>query len=436
MDQIVRAQLDALADHFERQRGAILEAWQTAARADPEQSTARALTRRQLYDHIPQVLDAFERKLRFRPGRKNEQQAREEEKSEEVKHGLHRWQQGYRFVELTHEWGHLQSCLFVEMETFSKNHEGFTRECLCEATRQMIALVNEAIGESAGQYERLHRAEAAGHVGDLDRALSSLREVEGRRSTLIHQAVHDLRTNVQTVQSAAQILAAANIEERERIQFATMLDQALQSVSGMLAELMELARLEAGQEHREIASFDAGVLVGELCRVNGAFARERHLSLETSGPATLMVMGDAGKVRRLLQNLVINALKYTVIGGVVVSWGEEKSNWFLMVKDSGPGILAGPGAPILVGLKEATVSARESDEKAAAKKGEISHALSPESTASTSVRPAHQQIGEGIGLSIVKRLCELLDASLEVASVPGTGTTFRVVFPRNCDHQR
>ena len=41
-----------------------------------------------------------------------------------------------------------------------------------------------------------------------------------------------------------------------------------------------------------------------------------------------------------------------------------------------------------------------------------------------------QQTGEGIGLSIVKRLCELLDASLELASSAETGTTFRIVFPR------
>jgi signal transduction histidine kinase len=46
------------------------------------------------------------------------------------------------------------------------------------------------------------------------------------------------------------------------------------------------------------------------------------------------------------------------------------------------------------------------------------------------MRPSHQQPGEGIGLSIVKRLCELLDASLEMASSAETGTTFRVVFPR------
>jgi len=45
-------------------------------------------------------------------------------------------------------------------------------------------------------------------------------------------------------------------------------------------------------------------------------------------------------------------------------------------------------------------------------------------------RPIRQQRGEGIGLSIVKRLCELLDASLELESKVGEGTTFRVLFPR------
>jgi len=55
--------------------------------------------------------------------------------------------------------------------------------------------------------------------------------------------------------------------------------------------------------------------------------------------------------------------------------------------------------------------------------------LVPASGASPDVRASVSQPGEGIGLSIVKRLCELLDASLEVASSPETGTTFRVVLP-------
>ena len=44
--------------------------------------------------------------------------------------------------------------------------------------------------------------------------------------------------------------------------------------------------------------------------------------------------------------------------------------------------------------------------------------------------PANQQPGEGVGLTIVKRLCELLDAGLELATKPGHGSTFRVILPR------
>jgi len=430
MTQTTNPHLEALGDYLSKRREAILLAWRKAATADPEQPTAQALTRGQFNDHIPEVLDAFERKLRARPGGTEARAADVQKKKEEVKHGLHRWQQGYRLHELMHEWGHLQLCLFDELQRFASEHADFKRETLAEATRQMITLVNEAISESTGQYERLQKAEAAGRVGDLERALASVTELERRRSALIHQAVHDLRGNVQSVSSAAQVLGEAEIAEAERLEFATLLQQGVESVSTMLGELMELARLEAGQEQRQITGFDAAEVLGELCNVSRAVAQERGLFLTIEGSAPLPVSGDARKMRRLAQNLLLNALKYTSVGGVTVSWGEEKENWWLMVKDTGPGILAGPGAPILKGLKEATASARESDEKTAESKGETSQVLAPTPGASTIIRPAHQQPGEGIGLSIVKRLCELLDASLELASSAETGSAFRVVFPR------
>lgn len=53
----------------------------------------------------------------------------------------------------------------------------------------------------------------------------------------------------------------------------------------------------------------------------------------------------------------------------------------------------------------------------------------PTVLASKSPQPARAAVGEGIGLSIVKRLCELLDASIELQSEQGRGTTFRVIFP-------
>jgi len=117
-------------------------------------------------------------------------------------------------------------------------------------------------------------------------------------------------------------------------------------------------------------------------------------------------------------------------GGVRLSCGEGPENWWVMVKDTGPGMLSGPGAPMGAGLKEATASARESDVKATAATGGTSDVLKPPSRAAVRNGPAQPQPGEGIGLSIVKRLCELLDASLEMASSAETGTTFRVVLPR------
>ena len=431
MTQSPSEQFNALCDYLATRREAILLAWRKASGTDPGQTTAHSLTRGQFNDHIPEVLDAFERKLRSRPGGSEARSADAQTKREEVKHGLHRWQQGYRLQELMHEWGHLQLCLFEEIEAFAALHPGFEPALLMEANRQMIMLVNEAISESTAQYERMQQAEAAGRIGDLKGALTSLNEFEQHRAELIHQAVHDLHNDVAGVSMTASVLGRTGITEIDRAKLATVLGQGVQAVTSMLGELMELARLEAGQERREITTFDAAVLVTELAAVNQAIARERRLFLRVSGPPALPVEGDAGRVRRMLQNLLTNALKYTDHGGVTLSWGDERENWWMKVQDTGSGMTAVHGTPLVVGLKEATASARESDEKVAAIQGETSHVLTPPQGPTVTTASSRKKPGEGIGLSIVKRLCELLDASLEMASSAETGTTFRVVLPRN-----
>lgn len=424
-------QLNTLGDYLAENQAAILASLRKAADADPGQTTARSLTRGQFEDHLPEMLDAFVRKLRSHPGGREARAADADSAREEVKHGLHRWQQGYRLQELLKEWGHLQLCLFERLAVFAAQTPGFERASLEEANRQLLALVNESICESAAQFERMQRGEAEGRMGDLERALAEINEIAARRATLIHQAVHDLNANVFGVTVAAKLLGRAAIPETDRAEFGELLQRGVQSVTAMLADLTELARLEAGRERREISTFDAAALVAELSAANRPIATGRNLFLELKGPDRLAVDGDPAKVRRLLQNLLRNALNYTERGGVTLSLGDEgDENWWLMIEDTGPGLQSGTNSPIVSGLKEATASARESDEKTSAGTGDDSHVLVPPPRGAPTAGVARHQPGEGIGLSIVKRLCELLDASLEMASSPETGTTFRVVFPR------
>jgi len=423
-------QLAAFSHHLAARREAILQAWRSAARADPEQTTGRALTLGQFLDHIPQILDAFELKLRSRPGGPAARAAELDKQQEEVKHGLHRWQQGYRLQELLSECGNLQLCLFDELSHLAAAHPELEPATLQEAYRQLLTLINETTGASAAQYERMQQAEAASRLRELTVALASVNDIEQRRATQIHQAVHDLNSDVLGVSLAATRIGQTSLVETERVESSAFLQRAVEGLSTMLGELMALARLEAGQEIRKLAEFDAAALLTELCDDHQAFARAGSLFLEISGPTPLVTEGDVDKVRRLAKNLLVNALKYTESGGVTVSWGGEPESWWLMVRDTGPGLDTGSHSALVAGLQEATASARESDEKSAARAGETSRVLSAPEASTVPLKRGPQPPGEGIGLSIVKRLCELLDASLEIASSAESGTTFRVVLPR------
>jgi signal transduction histidine kinase len=258
--------------------------------------------------------------------------------------------------------------------------------------------------------------------------------VERERSELWREAAHDLRGNVGAVKLAANALGRAAATP-EFPAFVSLVRKTADSLDTLLNDLIELARLEAGREQRNVARFNARTEISELCDSLQPLAASRKLFLKFDAPAALVVDGDAVKVRRIAQNLILNALKYTEKGGVVVSCADvatgEVARWALTVGDTGVGLNAGMMAPITQALstatKEAHAVARESAE------GQAPTELSTVPTlpsASAPVRTASEQPSEGVGLSIVKRLCELLDASMELETRPGSGTTFRIIFPR------
>jgi len=426
-----RAPLAELATYLAQERDTILRAWREAVDRDPEVSTASTISRAQFNDHIPEVLEAFESNLR---GVESGANARAAEQQSAAEHGLHRWQQGYDQRETMREWGHLHLCVLGAVERFGSRRPDLDATVMHEARRMLVQLCNSGVCESAARFAWLQRAEAAGRVRELEQALEQLQTVERERAENWREAAHDLRGSVSAISSAAAIVGRDGVHEATRTQFSQSLRKSVSSLHHLLSDLMSLARLEAGHDLRSLAVFDVAQLMREFCDSMRPMATERALFLNCEGADSLIVESDAAKVRRIAQNLVLNALNATELGGVRVTWergtGSGVSQWVLCIQDTGPGF-SDESAPTLArALKEATDEAQEVEVRAETAGDPSAQPTPPPTLASQSpARTKNAQHGEGIGLSIVKRLCEVLDASLELESDAGKGTTFRVTLP-------
>lgn len=430
-----KEQLRVLAAELLERRETILDSWRSYGDATPGRNIGSSLSRAQFNDHIPAVLDSLANTLEAWPD-KPTPHAVENEAEKVLEHGLQRWQQGYQLSELIREWGYLQMCVAAELERYAAAHPDLDSSVMPAARLAWASLCAEGVTGSASQYGRLQQSESAGHVSDLQLALSTLHQVEQSRAEAWRTAAHDLRGSVTVVKGATTLLnqGGAGMPEPFRVEVADMLSKGVSSLHDMLNDLLSLARLEAGHELREITTFDAAVLLRDFCTAFQAAATDRGLFLKMDGPGTLQVEGDKPKVLRIVQNLLLNAVKYTRHGGVSVTWGVDKGRdtdrWTFSVQDTGPGIDEEHAAPLAQEIHNATEVAKDARELSTDRRRDIAPAAT---LASQSEAVPPEQPGEGVGLSIVKRLCELLDAGLELETRPGQGSTFRVLLPRRYD---
>jgi signal transduction histidine kinase len=433
----IHRQCIALAAYMRQSREKLLTEWRQRVEQDPELTTASSITRSQFTDSIPKVLDAFEQALRADDAIR-ETQADMEQREGASEHGLHRWQQGYDLRETLREWAHLHQCILAELESYSECAPGLAPEVTRRAREVLVRLCGEGACESAARYNRLQQAEAAGRVRDLESAVTELRALEKERADILRQAAHDLRGSVGVITNATAVLARTTSEEM-RVNFFGILDRAISSTQSLLGDLIDLNRLEAGQDRVQITAFDVSAVLRDLSESLRAEAAARNLFLKAEGPESLAVRGDRVKLQRIVQNLVLNAIKATEVGGIQLFWqgAPDNTRWILTVEDTGPGLRGAHATPLTRAMREATDQAHDSEGPQQTNEG-LGHrpiqtgGLSSSGannvpgapTAATSREP-----GEGIGLSIVKRLCELLGAAIELETEPGRGTRFRLTFP-------
>ena len=219
---------------------------------------------------------------------------------------------------------------------------------------------------------------------------------------------HEIRTPINGVIGFAQILAESPLSPEQREQVA-IIKSSGQALEKLIADILDLSKIEAGKIEIESAPFALHKSVEEVIAFFQPKARAAALictaKIEPDVPA--IVNSDEARLRQILTNLINNAIKFTERGSVTVQVsctrgepvsmgdGRRALRLFFAVVDTGIGIPA----------------------------DKMQKLFKPFSQVDTS--SDRRRSGTGLGLIISKRLCELMGGSISVDSKPGEGTTFR-----------
>jgi len=238
-------------------------------------------------------------------------------------------------------------------------------------------------------------ARVAARTLQLEDALAHAERANASRSRFVAAASHDL---LQPLSAAklfiASIDSAVPARAREALDKA---QNALVSVEGILDALLDISRLESGKAVVQRVPVRLDRLLAQLSDEFAGLAAAKGLRLVVL-PAAVTVLSDPTYLRRILQNLIGNAIRYTPRGRVLVGARRRNGLVRLEVWDTGPGI---------------PVAERENVFKEF-------HRLDA---------PASASEGMGLGLAIVERACALLGHPLTLTSTIGRGTVLRVTVP-------
>jgi signal transduction histidine kinase/nitroreductase len=252
----------------------------------------------------------------------------------------------------------------------------------------------------------LRTKELYDQVGAQKQALAQsneeLRRLEEAQENLVNLIVHDLRTPLTSILGGLRLVADNGYEEKLTHEMIPMAQNAGETMMGLVNDLLDVAKLEAGQMALTLTPVPVGPVLDQVREATLGSARERGLELTLEKPEPeLYVQGDADFLRRMLINLVGNSLKFTLEGSVRVEAEAEPAagQVVLRVRDTGIGIPP------------------EARERIFQKFGQV------EGTRG-------QRRGTGLGLTFVKMAAEALGGSVAVDSEEGKGSVFTVRLPR------
>ena len=242
----------------------------------------------------------------------------------------------------------------------------------------------------------------------LERKIEMAEALIESKTQFLADMSHELRTPLNGVLGMNQLLLRTDLDDTQR-RYSDIIKDCGSGMIMVIDDVLDLARLDAGRIELKPTTFNPSKMLDSIMALHQANASakdvELHLSVQPGLPD--MFVGDHGRLRQIVGNLVSNAVKFTDTGFVALYLrgepmaGQRAGDWWLniFVQDSGIGITPERRKRVFERFEQA------------------------EDGQTNTVR------GSGLGLAICKELTELFGGEISVQSQPGQGSTFCVALP-------
>jgi signal transduction histidine kinase len=252
---------------------------------------------------------------------------------------------------------------------------------------------------------KLHELTVAEHAArvEVERSWQELERVSRHKSEFLANMSHELRTPLNAIIGFADVLheklfGPLNVKQTE---YVDDIVEAGRQLLALINDILDLAKADAGRIQLDVQPVAVADLLRGTIEEFACAAVERGLTFDvTVAPAATTVDADPARLRRVISNLVSNAVKFSPDGGrITIDATRDNGEVVVAVRDRGPGIAAVDQSRIFDEFQQVAPAGL-----------------------------AHP--GAGLGLALARRFVELHDGRLEVESEPGGGSTFRLALPQ------
>ena len=265
-------------------------------------------------------------------------------------------------------------------------------EQLKQASAQLERKVQEATAELADQNELLRRQHIA------------LEQASALKSQFLANMSHEFRTPLNAILGYTHMLlngVSGAVSDTQRRSL-TRIDSNSRHLLALINDILDITRIEAGRMPLNVSTFHVSDLVTEVMSELEPIIKRSNLSVSAKMTRSLPPLkSDRQKVKQIVLNLLINALKFTPQGSVTIAAAyNPQARWMsIAVSDTGVGIPESDRNKVFEDFRQLDTS------------------------------PARGYGGAGLGLAICRRLAQMLGGSIELDSVPGQGSTFMLRLP-------